>query len=264
MKVRKAKFDFSSVPKDWETGNPFKAHFFNAFSLIIPKGEAFFMRAIGHFGRSIGDSEVGVFVAQEANHTRVHEELNRVLLKQRAMSPAFFRTEELMHAIYIRRGLFHELVATTCLEYLTYIFSRIILEGDLLKDADPEMKRFWYWHAIEEIDHKSVAYRISDKLKVSYMRRVVTMTFVLQPLFILLIYGIYLQAKLDGQTLGTTVRQGWRFLVTEDRFLLKFVAYLLPFFLPSHRPQDVSDESILRAFQELDGRDVVRNQVAIA
>jgi predicted metal-dependent hydrolase len=44
------------------------------------------------------------------------------------------------------------------LEHYTAMMAHMMLRSDLFKGADPELADMWRWHAIEEIEHKGVAY----------------------------------------------------------------------------------------------------------
>ena len=256
MKIRKRDFDFSHSPKLWFSHSPFAVYFFNSFSLIIPKGEAFFMRSVTLFSRQMADPamkiDASIFVAQEANHTQAHDNLNRWIESSYHISDRFHQIYDKLLHFYIFRSPRHQLVCTMCLEYLTYIFSRIVLKKDLMQTADPELRNFWYWHALEEIDHKSVAFVLCDRLEVSYLRRCATLLLVLQPLFIMLFYGIYIQARQDRRLNVKGIFDALRFFAVKEKFLLHFGFLMLPFFWPWHRPEAVDDRSYLEPYSELD------------
>ncbi|WP_163614760.1 metal-dependent hydrolase, partial [Klebsiella pneumoniae] len=52
-----------------------------------------------------------------------------------------------------------QLAATAALEHLTAIMADCLLSNPRwLEGADPTMARLWRWHALEETEHKAVAY----------------------------------------------------------------------------------------------------------
>ena len=54
-----------------------------------------------------------------------------------------------------------QLAATMALEHFTAAFAhRLLADPDLLKGASADLARLWRWHAIEEIEHKGVAYDV--------------------------------------------------------------------------------------------------------
>jgi predicted metal-dependent hydrolase len=53
------------------------------------------------------------------------------------------------------------LAVTIALEHFTAIMADALLTDDrVLQDADPRMAALWRWHAIEETEHKAVAYDV--------------------------------------------------------------------------------------------------------
>jgi predicted metal-dependent hydrolase len=58
-----------------------------------------------------------------------------------------------------RRSPVMQLAATCALEHFTAILANAVLSDPAnLAGADVEAQRMWRWHAIEEIEHKAVAY----------------------------------------------------------------------------------------------------------
>src|SRR5690606_31564916 len=54
-----------------------------------------------------------------------------------------------------------QLAATVALEHFTAIMADTVLRHPhWLADADPHMRRLWRWHALEETEHKSVAFDV--------------------------------------------------------------------------------------------------------
>src|SRR3546814_4024214 len=52
-----------------------------------------------------------------------------------------------------------QLAATCALEHFTAILANAVLSDPAhLVGADTEAQRMWRWHAVEEIEHKAVAY----------------------------------------------------------------------------------------------------------
>lgn len=254
MRIRKERFEFARDPKFWDPGNPMKTYFFNAFSLIIPNGEHFFMRAVNHFGKQLFEGEdrrhLAIFLSQEANHGRMHDELNVVIRRHYAFSARYDRFYDRLLRTFIYHGRKHELVCTVALEYLTYILAKLVLRDGLLAPSSAETYRFWVWHALEEIDHKSVASELADRLKISHLRRCLTMLWILIPLVAMLLYGMGVQAAQDGELNLRGLRKFWRLMVSEDGVVSRGLRELFAYFQPRHRPADFSDEPFVAAFEE--------------
>jgi predicted metal-dependent hydrolase len=53
------------------------------------------------------------------------------------------------------------LARTAALEHMTALLASAVLEdGDFLERSHPTVAAFWKWHAIEEIEHRSVAFDV--------------------------------------------------------------------------------------------------------
>jgi uncharacterized protein len=121
---------------------------------------------VRYFRDRIGDPElqkqVAEFVAQEAMHGREHQAYNAALEKigYRA-DEADARLGRILGFTEKALGPKGCLAMTVALEHVTAIAAEELLEDDrLLIGADPEMARLWRWHAIEETEHKAVAFDV--------------------------------------------------------------------------------------------------------
>jgi hypothetical protein len=218
-----------------------------------------------HFSKEIEDQnihdDVTVFNMQESNHSRLHDRYNKKIESENSFVPQFFKTCDRTLKRWIYRNRRHEFLCTLCLEYFTYVFSKIITRDRILGDADPEMQKFWYWHAIEEIDHKSISFQVADIIKISYFERVFTMLIVLYPFSKMLFLGIYGQAKDDKLGLRTILINALKFFFLKEKLAIKMLAGVCFFFVPNHRPDNFDDTTYLPSDSELEnyfsGRDAM-------
>jgi uncharacterized protein len=152
-----------SLPKLWYQNNPVKTHFFNALSTLFPQGENFFIASIRNFeSRAQTDllkQQIHDFVTQEKNHAAIHKAYNRCLAKA-GYDVAWMEAN--LHR-KISFGQQHVpplalLAVTVATEHITAVLGEKILQGDLVPEGiDPELRKIWIWHALEEVDHKAVA-----------------------------------------------------------------------------------------------------------
>lgn len=149
----------------WLGGDRVATAVFNALSLTFPDGERMFMESVRHFKPMLeGEllAEANAFIAQEAIHTREHVAMNK------ALDPAHYPLATIRAHIQknmdIAKGLgpVGELAATIALEHFTALLGNFILGGaDGMLDGAPEdMRRLWQWHALEETEHKAVAFDV--------------------------------------------------------------------------------------------------------
>jgi uncharacterized protein len=183
---RDLRFDFSDCDlRTWHPEGLHVAHFFNALSIFFPEGERFFIDAVRHYADRIRSPklqrEVKGFIGQEAMHSREHRHYNEALAE--AGLP-IERLEKMVtdHLALVRsRGAHADaLAATIALEHFTAIMADVLLSDDrLLAGADPRMAEVWRWHAIEETEHKAVAYDVYSEAvgtdTAAYLRRTIVM-----------------------------------------------------------------------------------------
>lgn len=147
--------------------NPLASLLFVVFSGAFPPGERFFMESVRHFRDQITDpvlkAQVSGFMGQEALHSREHGRLNE-LFRERGQDVDLAER-------YVRFGLRQlerfsprlQLACTTMMEHFTaHLAEEWLTNKALTESSDPEMLKLWYWHALEELEHKSVAYDVFE------------------------------------------------------------------------------------------------------
>lgn len=167
----------SPPPRHWLAGDPVATAFFNALSASFPQGERFFMEAVRHY-RGVAGTELGAqihaFLAQEAVHCREHLAFNNAIARY---GYDFNRIDGYLKSRFDfgrSQPPLLQLCATVALEHFTAILAHALLsDGDDLAGVPAELKRMWHWHAIEEIEHKAVAFDtfLAATRKFSRLRR---------------------------------------------------------------------------------------------
>jgi predicted metal-dependent hydrolase len=151
---------------DWCGGDPWRTLYFNALSLTFPVGERFFISTVAHFRDSVTDpklrAEVAAFITQEATHTREHIAYNKAIATIVDVSELENKLAHHMEVVVKKRLSPVDQLAVTCaLEHFTAIMAEDTLRNTAqTADAVPEFRRLWTWHALEECEHKSVAFDV--------------------------------------------------------------------------------------------------------
>ncbi|HEV2865204.1 MAG TPA: metal-dependent hydrolase [Allosphingosinicella sp.] len=146
----------------WMGGDPVATAFYNALSATFPKGEAYFVESVRAFREGAPpklEREIRAFVTQEVMHSREHVQFNRRAHEAGYdMKPLEERVEWRLSITKSRPPVVN-LAATMCLEHFTAILAHELLNAPRHLDrADAESAALWRWHAVEEIEHKGVAY----------------------------------------------------------------------------------------------------------
>ena len=146
----------------WHGGDPIATAYFNALSAAFPQGETFFIESVRRYRDQVDEplrEQIAAFVQQEAMHTREHVAFNK-LLRTAGYDITAMDAETRRRVDEARtRPPVVQLALTVALEHFTAIMAHSLLtEREPLPGAPEEILRLWQWHAIEEIEHKAVAY----------------------------------------------------------------------------------------------------------
>jgi predicted metal-dependent hydrolase len=172
------------TPRYWMGGDPYATHLLNALSTTFPPGERFFMAAVRALRDVVQDptlkQQVRGFLAQEALHSREHSALNAWLTKL-GYPVDRYEAQVAQEIDENRKGRtrLEDLAVTCALEHFTAIMAESWLEHPELRAACHEnVRALWTWHAIEELDHKAVAFDVYQAAGGTHTLRAVVMVFV--------------------------------------------------------------------------------------
>jgi uncharacterized protein len=158
----------SAHGRAWMAGDPVATAVFNALSLTFPDGERLFMDAVRNYraglsGKLLEDAKN--FIAQEAIHTREHVGLNA------GLDRSHYPLDEIEANIkgrltFLRiKGRVAMLAVTIAMEHFTAMMADLFLEDPEFWNGVPEdLARLWQWHAMEETEHKAVAFDVFQEI----------------------------------------------------------------------------------------------------
>jgi predicted metal-dependent hydrolase len=152
----------AATPRLWHGGRIEATAIYNALSATFPIGEAYFVESVRAFREGAPPKlaeEIKGFTTQEAIHSREHDAFNkRAADAGYDLSKLEQRVTERL-AITKDRPPIVNVAATMALEHFTAILAHELLANPRhLDGAEPETADLWRWHAVEEIEHKGVAY----------------------------------------------------------------------------------------------------------
>ena len=160
--VRDERFNRDSTPRRWWAGDAFGTAWHNALSATFPRGEAFFIEAVKAHRDGADpklEAEIRAFVKQEINHTREHIAFNRLAEDHGYDIKGIDKRVAELLALTKDRPAIANLAVTMALEHYTAMMAAEFLANPQhFADSDPEVRDMWRWHAVEEIEHKGVAY----------------------------------------------------------------------------------------------------------
>jgi hypothetical protein len=262
IKPRPLKFTFSDgTRKHWFGNSPFKTHWLNSYTLIIPDGEKFILRNTKKYLDEVDGGlkeQVRGLLAQEAMHSKEHERFYDNLRRHGYRIDGYLRGYRFVSYRVLERlgdliiGPKILLSTAAALEHVNAVIAEIGLTDDFLASADPEVRVLFEWHYAEEIEHKAVVYDVLQRVAPSYVLRllgmlVATLTFVGS-----LAVGTIVLLWQDGRLIERrSWKEGARFFFVQPGFLGKCLsalgAYLRPRFHPDERDNyDLAEEVLAR------------------
>lgn len=166
-------------------GDLVTSHIAASLSAVFPDGEDFFVRTVRAQRDKITDPalkrQVAGFIGQEAIHGREHRVLNDRLAQ---LGYPTKRIERLTRAgLRLRERLLPataNLAATAALEHFTATLAELILTSEEVRAmfGSDEVRDLFLWHALEESEHKAVAFDVYRAVGGSERTRVWTMNLI--------------------------------------------------------------------------------------
>lgn len=183
--ARRISFEESlqELPKHFAAdGDLIMSHVAASLSAVFPDGEDFFVRSVRRFRDQITDPElkrdVVGFIGQEAIHGREHRALNNRLAELGYLTK---KVEAITKwGLAQREKIMSDkanLAATAALEHFTATLAELLLSDEKTRRlfGHDEVKHLFLWHALEESEHKAVAFDVYKAVGGSERTRVLTM-----------------------------------------------------------------------------------------
>ncbi len=243
----------------WFGNDVFRTAFFNALSLQFPEGEQQFIDAVRLYRDRIDDpklaAEIRGFIGQEALHSREHRHYNEALKARQYDVDAIDRRFN-RHMKWVKKLPPSRQLAGTCgAEHYTAVLANAILRHpEWMDDAAPTMRRLWRWHAIEETEHKSVAFDVYRHCVGNERLRRVVFLFVTFNFFKFTFLNTCSLLKSEGKLWSvSTWLGGLNFLWGKPGVLRACVPEILAYFRKDFHPWQQDNRRLLEAsLSELD------------
>jgi len=175
-------FDARVIPRDWCNADAFQTTLLAALSLLFPEGERFFVDSVKRYRTpalppELARDVVG-FIGQEAMHGKEHRAFNAMLHDHGYPSAPIVdrRLRAFLDELRARMPPASQLAVTCALEHFTAMLAeRLLADPRMAAEFDPSVRALWLWHALEEAEHKDVAFDVYRAIGGGYARRVAIM-----------------------------------------------------------------------------------------
>jgi len=209
---RTPKIAFDEVPKHWFGGSVMATHLVNGINLLFPAGERFFVRAVHRYVADLDDAalaaQVRGFFGQEGRHAQAHERFFETLRAQGYDIDTFLADYERIAYDVIEKYSppAFRLSVTVALEHFTALLAEDALTTGDLEHAHPVLRSLLEWHAVEELEHKAVAFDVLAKVHPSYALRIAGLAMAVSTLGAFWVVATRELLKQDGMTFRDGLR----------------------------------------------------------
>ncbi|MDM1305224.1 metal-dependent hydrolase [Acinetobacter indicus] len=268
--VRRMAFEFDQVPEYWMRDSAGLTHFMTALSALFPAGEKFFIDSVRavRYHPAIKDNqelqkEISAFIGQEAMHTQEHVGFNASAQKyghdverlDRYTDKVIQGARKVFAGVGKPFGITQEMVdltATTALEHFTATIATQLLRNSHIQElmSDDTMKTMWLWHAIEENEHKAVAYDVFEGVfgqgTKAYLLRTSSLVAAMLTLFVVQNYFLFRLLKEDKQLNLEAFKAIYTYAYSPSKGIITGMGReMLAYFRPGFHPNDLDTVSLL-------------------
>jgi uncharacterized protein len=269
LSVRAPRLGFSEVPKHWFADSAAATHVVNGVNLLFPAGERFFVRSVLRYLSRLDEEglhdlvvRAKGFFGQEGRHAGAHEKFFDTIREQGYEIDRFLAWYDRIAYRFIEKNSPHalSLAVTVALEHFTAILAEDALRDDaaMLEHAHPELRRLLTWHAVEELEHKSVAFDVLAAVHPSYALRMAGLV-----LGSACLGGFWIVAtkdllEQDGLTLRDAARELNRLRIGSSIGHRVFLRGILEYVRPAFHPDDKDHRPLIeRTLAKLEKEGVV-------
>ena len=239
-------FKLADVPRYWFAGDPFLTRMFDALSLTFPDGERYFIQSVRLFRDQIQDPDlkqrVADFIRQEAQHGIAHDKMNQIMKDQGMPVDQFIQRLNKVFRFELKyRSPQYNIAMTAAAEHLTALMAETFYSHKTtLAEAHPYVRALFAWHAIEEMEHRDVAFDVMQQVgNVPEVTRKMALVLTTGLMFGFTLYRANVMLKCDGfnrtQRLKMNVR-GLQWLFGKQGKLRKMQSQYRDWFKPDFHP----------------------------
>lgn len=272
--VRRMNFNFENVPEYWMNGSAGLTHFMTALSALFPAGEQFFIDSVRavRYHPAIKDNqalqkEISAFIGQEAMHTQEHVGFNasaqkyghdvaRLEQQTDQVIQGFRKTAAILFKPLGVTQEMIDLMGTTALEHFTATIASQLLINRHIQElmTDETMSTMWYWHAVEENEHKAVAYDVFEGVfgtgMKAYFARCGSLIAAMATLFVVQSYFLARLLKQDQQLNFESLKAIYTYAYSPSKCVITGMAKeMLMYFKPGFHPNDHHTDQLLATWK---------------
>ena len=239
-------------------GDLIAGHIIAALSSVFPDGEDYFVRSVRHFRDRVTDPalkrQVAGFIGQEAVHGREHRVFNDRLAELGYPTKHYEKLTRV--GLRLRERIAPakaNLAATAALEHFTATLAELVLTNEEIRTimgADA-VRDLFVWHALEESEHKAVAFDVYRAVGGGERLRVWTMNFFRYGFVVGMGLAVVVSLLGDRATYRRgNLRRSWRRVMHSPIADPAVWAQLKDYNRPDFHPDDSDTTELVEAWRE--------------
>lgn len=263
-KVRRMRFQFGEpepLHRHFVEGDIVFSHLVAVLSGSFPPGEESFIRSVRRFSDQITDpvlkKRVAGFIGQESVHGQEHRKLNTQLadmgyplVRFLLFAPTSVRQKVVLRIEQLIPAKVH-LAMTAAAEHYTAVLGARVLSNDEIQaiPGDPEVWRLLNWHAMEELEHKSVAFDVYRSVGGSERTRIAVMWFMYFLTIPVVTAAVALSILLDPTAWRPFKVLRQTYGVFRGPLVRGILSEIAEYLRPGFHPDDVPTDELLERWQ---------------
>lgn len=238
-----------TIPKYWFDNDPFKTRLMDGLQMGFPEGERYFISSIRAFRDRITDpkqkQDVMDFTRQEGQHGIAHTVFNKLLEKQGLpVADMLAEHKSQLRGFEKRFSPEFNLALTAAFEHFTALMAETFFgRADVMAGADRRMQALFAWHAIEEMEHRSVAFDVMKKVgKVGYFKRSAALLYGTWQTTVTMLRSADQLLAADGFSRAERIAmfaRNWKWMYGKNGVLSAFLPQLVAYLKPGFHPEDI-------------------------
>lgn len=240
-----------ATPRHWCGDDPALTQILNAYTLLVPGNEGYFIRALKRCLPLLDDPSdremARLFMRQEGQHGAGHHRYWAVLKAQgyritgfqSAVDGLLYKIMEPLTPFKLRLSM------VACVEHVNAYIGHEFLRQRILADAVPELRALFEWHFAEEIEHKHVAYEVLRQVAPAYPLRLLGAMVVLPMFYALSTLGMFWLLAQDGSLFKARTWRGLgRHLFGRHRMAARTCGHIAAYLRPGFDPWQLQDRPL--------------------
>ena len=240
-------------------GDPIGSHFLAALSAVFPNGEDFFVDSVKNFRGAIEHDDelkrkVKGFIGQESVHGQQHRAFNSRLAElgyptvqlDADLLKVSKRMQRLPKSI--------QLAVTSASEHFTSVLAHNILGDEQTRATLFPSEAFDLlitWHALEELEHKDVAYDLFSEVSGNYGVRLLGVFFASVGFGSIVLRGYARALIADRRSIDRKAWKQFRYNYVRQQMVgRKSNRMLIKYVRPSFHPRDLDTDGLVTEWRE--------------